>query len=335
MAGPGLISRLVGWWLGELSAMLPPPLRAARQPRFELVLKGGDGAAAELRRDGALIDQSKAPRRAAALVRLDASAVMRTTVSLPVQALSNLDEALAFEMDRHTPFPASQVRFDAGPVPGGAARDRAAIALEVARSEDVEAGRKAALALGLTPARITGGAAGDRGFNLLPAGDRPRPSRALVRLAAAMAALSVVTGIVAGVLWFDQAEARLAAAEQRVATLREMATTQKAEQAAFAKRVEEAGRLAVLKQARPMAVALIDEISARLGDAHWADRVRIEDGVIRIEGISTASSQILAEMEASPLFRNARFAGTILRDRNDGLDRFSLVADIAPKRAAE
>lgn len=343
----GLVSRLISWWLGELSALIPRALTAAPGANLEMRLTadgvelhkltraGGAplGALDKMAEAGAVRRLAKGRRRA--LIRLAPGQAIRPVVDLPAAAARNLTEALAFEMDRHTPFSADQVRFDAHILPGPKDAERIAVEMEVARRTDVADALATARRFGLDPIRVTGGEDGARAFNLAPLEARPRPGRALPRLVAASAALAVIAGGIAAALWFDRAETRLESAEARLATLRaEAAKTTAAGVEADARR-DQAGRLDARKIARPMVTALLDDISHRLSDAHWAERIAIEGDQARIDGLSADASDIVRQLEASPVFQNARFTAAILRDRNTGLDRFSVSARLTPQGSDE
>ena len=133
------------WWLTELASLAPTAPRAALQRRrLRPILAFGDGVAvlwvprivdgalmlAEAARvpiggDSAAIAHAgralvdalprRAPGAAASkiIVALPRSQVLRKQLVLPAAVEENLKDALAYDLDRHTPFRPDQLYFDA------------------------------------------------------------------------------------------------------------------------------------------------------------------------------------------------------------------------------
>ena len=82
------------------------------------------------------------------------------------------------------------------------------------------------------------------------------------------------------------------------------------------------------KQSELLAVQVIDEISRILPDHTWATRLNVSQSQIQLQGKSTASSSLIAIVEASPMFENARFGSPVVQVVGTESDRFFLTADI-------
>ena len=125
----------VRWWLAELQGMLPASMRERLQHAQRKVVARVEGTELELFwQEGESLQQldvfslgqdaevlrrqiqdllsrhelEEAPR----VLVMSESGVLRKILTLPLAAEANLRQALAFEMDRHTPFSADQVHFD-------------------------------------------------------------------------------------------------------------------------------------------------------------------------------------------------------------------------------
>ncbi|MGH7029817.1 MAG: hypothetical protein ACREEZ_05270, partial [Stellaceae bacterium] len=118
-----------GWWLGQLADLLPQHLRRSDPTAADATvitpLIAPDGSVAEvavgLRRGGkeTLVGRfaigasapPELPRSSGkpAVLRLGESEVLGKTLTLPLAAERELDQALAFEMDRETPFKAEEL----------------------------------------------------------------------------------------------------------------------------------------------------------------------------------------------------------------------------------
>ena len=332
------LRKLLAWWLGELAALLPAGFSGAPSADLEVRLDGARAGFTRLGRSprplgeivldeadpGTVHRFTRGAKRAA--IRLAPRATLRPVVELPAAAAQNLREALAFEMDRHTPFPADEVEFDARIQRRDPAAARITVEMAVARKTDIMAAMKTAARLGLTPVAITGPE--DHDLNLLPAADRPRPGRQVPRLMAALGGLALILAATYAALWFGRAENRLAANEARLTELRAAVSNETRSATRAAEAIARAERLPLLKASQPLAVEILDEVSKRLSDDHWTDRIAIERRELRIDAISAAPADLLRALEASPLFANVRFTAAVVRDPGEGRDRVSAAADL-------
>jgi general secretion pathway protein L len=269
--------------------------------------------------------------------------VLCPNVEVPIAAAENLREVLAFEMDRHTPFSSDEVLFDFHVAGSDAELQRLNIEVLVARKRDVDQALALAATMGLSPDRITGpapdhvtGAApGAETFNLLPAAERPRPSRLVPRLVAAMA---VVTLVLAGVtlgLWFEREQETLERLEARVAELRATTGETGRLEEKVAHLLAVSGYLVEQKRRRPQMVEILDEVTRRLPDEHWLISYSFRDGTVRLAGYSDDPSSVLRLLEQSGLFSEARFAAPVVMDPRIGKERFNMVATVAREDGAQ
>src|SRR5438874_7638909 len=124
-----MIREFFTWWGGQLADLLPQGLRrSAFSSADALVIspigpvgQGVEAVAADLRRGGretplgrfaiGAAGLAKLPRMAGRLtvLRLGEADVLGKSVNLPIAAERELDQVLAFEMDRETPFKAEDL----------------------------------------------------------------------------------------------------------------------------------------------------------------------------------------------------------------------------------
>ncbi len=356
------LSRFFAWWFGELRACLPNVVSGVlfgAAERLEVALEAGEacfvlrsnGEARELGRVSldtkSSKDWEKAVRRLLrrdrastghVTLRLPAGQVLRPNVEVPIAAAENLREVLAFEMDRHTPFSSDEVLFDFRVAGSDAELQRLSIALLVAHKRDVENALALAGTMGLSPDRVTGPAAEDPGaetFNLLPRTERPRPSRMVPRLVAAMA---VVTLVLAGVtlgLWFERQQRMLELFEARVAELRATTVLTGRLEEKVARLLAVSGYLLEEKRRRPQMVEILDEVTRRLPDEHWLVSYSLRNGTVQLAGYSDDPSSVLRLLEQSDLFSEARFAAPVTMDPRIGKERFNVVVTVAREDDAQ
>ena len=82
------------------------------------------------------------------------------------------------------------------------------------------------------------------------------------------------------------------------------------------------------KAAMTLTVELVDEISRILPDHTWVSRVDMSDGELQLQGQSLASASLIATIESSPSFENARFRSPVVQIAGTERERFHLSADI-------
>ena len=226
------------WWGAELRGCLPARLREALFPepaRIELALARGRvtlartsgrrrEVLAEAEPSAARADETVAGLRAAlgragadeVVVRLPADKVLEPELEVPAIAAGALPEVIAQEMDRKTPFSASDVHFDYRVTGSDSSGERLRVRMRVARRADVAEAVGLARAIGLSPTRVDGAGRDGEGYNLLPPDQRARTARLMPRLVGVAAAVTVALGAVAVYLAFDRASAELSLIEAEV-----------------------------------------------------------------------------------------------------------------------
>ncbi len=356
-AGPGLRG-FWHWWLGALASWLPLRLRAAfglAQQRLLLRHEAGeirlslhspglhDGE--EDRELARLPLESMQTDAADPLARILSSRVntmprwltlparqgLRRRMTLPAAASERLRDVLAFEIDRQTPFTVEDVHYDARLI---ARRGDGQIDAElvVVPKADLEA----ALATLGGPVRAT--LAGvdmidadgkPLGVNLLPTAQRrrqrdPQAMWNLVLVAVAIAALG-------GGLWQIKANRTAAADAFETEAKRRGAQARKVsdERRQFVDLVEGLRFLQETRAGRPTTVEVLDELSRRLPDNTYLEKVSIEGDKLLVMGLSSEAPNLVSRLQGSKLWHSMTLTGALQPDPSKGKDRFTLTADLS------
>lgn len=334
------------WWMRELDAQMPEQARTAlarRRMRPVLVFAGdhatlwrpafeasgismrnaatialaGDAAAEGRAALAAPGQRESAPRVVVSLAPQD---VLRKKVVLPAAVEENLAQALAYDLDRHTPFKPDELYFDAVVADRDPARNTITV--------DLAAARRSAVAPALRHVAAWGGevvavvpeppatAALSR-LNLLP--PESRTTRALWRRwqfwvpVILLAALTVAA--IAIPLWqkrqyaielaqqADQARARAAVSE----TLR----------AELNARVADYNYALERKYAFPGAPAVVDTVSKVLPDDTWLTQLELKSMAkgkevqreLLLRGEAANAGKLVQLFEESPMFAQAAQRG--------------------------
>jgi len=347
---PGFFS----WWGRELLACLPERWRKVLAERSEtLLLEQRDEEIVVWREHGAGIREYARIRRelppeaqAAEFRRLreaigdpmvrtvfciPSKRVLTRTLGLPAAAEDNLRQVLSFEMDRQTPFKADQVYFDSRVVGHDASGRNVQVDLVlIPRAQlDQELG---ALPVGAeldgVDTWVGDPGQGRRNANLLPQERRAKRRNLRLPLNLGLAALAVVLLVVC----MDESLANRAAAVEAMRAEVEQAG-ERAKQVTelrktLADSISGANFLTERKRKAPLTVALIDDLTERLPEDTYLERLQIENKQVQLQGQGQEAARLIALLAASPCLGNPGFQGQVQPDARTGKERFQINADM-------
>jgi general secretion pathway protein L len=256
------------------------------------------------------------------VVALARGQVLRKQLVLPAAIEENLREALAYDLDRHTPFRADQLYFDAAVVGRDVARREIRVDWAAALKSSVDQARRHAESWGatvvaVTPETLDAATAANPGrwsrLNLLP--DDERSERVFWRrwqfwLPVALLALAALTAVVLPV-W-----------QKRDYVIRLMGVTEQARvQAAAADALRQQLDQAVgdynfaldRKYTFPSTVQLLEDVSRLLPDDTWLTQLEVKNvpkgkephREIVLRGESANAGTLVSKLEESKLVEQA------------------------------
>ena len=342
---------LFAWWRTALAAWLPMRWQALFGWARDRLLVSSDGDAFELRLDrvGEIVDLGRLPlpdpdavadplasvlgQQIVDLPRwlvLPANCGLRRRMLMPAAAIERLHDVLRFEIERQTPFEAGNVVFDALLL-GRRADGQADIELIVVPKATFEAALAALGPLAATLAGVDMAGAGGAalGVNLLPAARRVRISDPWQAWNWALVAVTLLA--VGGGLW-QLLDNRRAAADQleREVDSRSLAARQVTlERQQLTDAVQGAAFLDRARSGRPTMVEILDELSRRLPDNTYLEKLAVEDDHLLLIGLSAEASALVPRLEGSPLWKSPALTGELQPDPRTHRDRFTLSADLA------
>lgn len=253
--------------------------------------------------------------------------VLRRRLLLPAAAAERLRDVVGFEIDRQTPFPAASVRYDArvlGRREDGQL-DVELVAVPAARFD------QAVAELGSMASSLVGVDAMDEqgrplGVNLLPLSLRRRRLDPMRRWNVLFAGIALLALLAAAWQVLDNRGDAAAAFAARVEQQASRARTVAAQRQRLVDLVEGAAFLAQARAGRPTTVEVLDELSRRLPDRTYLEKVSIEGDRLLLIGFSPEPAALVGNLEGSPLWSSPALSGALQPDPRTGLDRFSLTA---------
>jgi general secretion pathway protein L len=342
---------LFAWWRAALAAWLPPRWRALfGWARDRLLLsRNGEGLQLRLDRAGEILDLGYLPLPEpghasdplASVLRpqiidlprwlvLPANSGLRRRMLMPAAAMERLHDVLRFEIERQTPFEAGNVVFDALLL-GRRADGQADIELVVVPKTSFDAALAAVgpFASALAGVDIAGSDGAPLGVNLLSAADRVRSSDPWRAWNWALVAVALLA--LAGGLWqlLDNRRAAADLLEKQVASRSVAARRVGLQRQQLRDVVQGAAFLDRARSGRPTNVEIMDELSRRLPDNTYLEKLSIENDQLLLIGLSSDASALVARLEGSPSWRSPALTGALQPDPRTHRDRFTLTAELA------
>lgn len=349
-AGPA--GHFFRWWMGELRQAMPASWQqklehalrrvtlalddqslrlgvdeSRTQKSLEAYSLSQDAALQAQQIEDALIenDLEDAPR----FLLLDINAVLWRRMTLPQAAESNLAQVLTFEMDRQTPFRASDVYFDWKIVDRGGESGQIKLDLYVAPRSEVDQQLKTLTDRGFRLAGVDIADSGiTLGLNLLPHDQRARSSNPKGRINLVMIAACVI------LLALVMAQS-LALRTHQITELEEAIANVQGEARKvmnIKKRIEDtseaAGFLATRRAESPLAIEILADVTRILPDDTYLDRLVISKSSVQMQGKSQNAQQLIELVNESSLLEDASFRGSTRLDARSGLEIFEVNASV-------
>ncbi len=334
------------WWRDGLLGWLPRGVRGKLLgSRRQLIIKPhADGLALFRQENGdpealaqhswAVLDREtlrkliRVERPAAIILQMPADRALARSVMLPMAAAANLRQVLGYEMDRLTPFSASQLYYDALILERYPEQRRIRVDLSALPRTEVDAILETLAALGVAPdgVEVTGGRPG---INLLPAEKRPQRGVWPRRLQSMLIVISLSLALAATLLPLWQYRTLVIGLQKQVNILQQESGQVLTLREQLEKAVESSRFLLQKKQDRMPIIELLRELTAILPDNTWLERLQIKGDTLQLIGQSSSASALVSVIEESKLLNGAAFASPITNDRRTGKERFVLGARVA------
>ncbi|MBN3561214.1 PilN domain-containing protein [Aliamphritea spongicola] len=251
--------------------------------------------------------------------------VLQTRLSLPARTEKHLADVIRYEMDRITPFSASDVWFDFCSRPSGISKDEIEVAIQIIPRKTVARHLSELSNHGITPDLITTAKAvkfnGQR-FNVLPESEAPVFRRRYRSLQLILFSVNILLLVAA--LWLPwqhselevhqlKAELNLArSAAEDVMAVQKQAQNIADQQSVFNQYV--AGY--------PSSLTVLAELSRQLPQHTWLQKLVIDQNAVRIWGESTDAAAIIPLLESTEVLSETRFDAPVSRNPVSGTERF-------------
>lgn len=344
------VGRFLAWWSSELSDVAAA--RASRSRPWRVLFLRRDGGCdvyvrargrvqqigpsraggglpvAELRRH--LGHHEIAP--AEVVLRLEPAEVVQARLAVPAAAGDVLEPILRNQLERLAPWPADKALFAyeaARPSDGSATLD---VSLVITSRSLVEGLMTELGNAGFAPGVVDYGtdAAAEPRLNLLAgeAGRESRKSGRRVLTAVGLVCLLALAAAAVGSFGLVQQTRELRDLNARLEELRARTAAQLPGQAGMRRQA----RLAAERLAQPSMAITLEALSRALPDDAWLNRLEVEQGIVRLAGISANAAALIGRIEASGHFTDVQFAAPTTLAEGEGQESFTITARIVPGR---
>ncbi|MBF0218661.1 MAG: PilN domain-containing protein [Gammaproteobacteria bacterium] len=269
-----------------------------------------------------------------ATVNLQFSQVVSRTLTLPRALLVNLRQSLIFEMDRYTPFSAEAICFDYVVADHPQQSDKILVTLSYLPLRLLTPWQEALATLSLQLLLVSGEQRAGA-MNLLPLAQRQQRPPLLGRTR--QLSLLLLLLLIAALLITPLLQQRLevtALGEIYNRTLSEANRVQDLRQR-YESDSFRLGYLQGLQQAAPLRIELLRELTQLIPDHTTVQQLRMMGRQIEVIGVSAAASELIALLEASPLFNKVEFVSALSRVGREQQEQFHLRLELETPPVAE
>jgi general secretion pathway protein L len=351
------LAKFFRWWASELAFLVPAKLKKllGGAAEYLVLIKNQDGLSALYlspagvrplgqftldeaggRRRERLLEENSDLAEAKLALRLTADQAIRKTVKLPAAAEENLQQVLAFEMDRLTPFKSDQVYFGARIVARSPATRQITVELILTPRGKLDALLEELAEWGWRPDIVDlEDQAVPGAYNLLPAKYRPARSRwpQLANLALIATSVILIGALVGLPILYARSEAE--DLDDRVRKVGKLAKEVEALRQETENLLHQTRFLQEKKRSEPVLVDMLEELSRVIPDNTWLNGLQYKDRRIVMQGQSPSASSLIELLEASPYFRNTSFVSPVTKDTGNTLERFQIASDVVNGRFSE
>ena len=265
-------------------------------------------------------------------VRLSSTSGLRRELNLPLATEEDLKQVLTYQLDTLSPYPPDEIYFDYRVTGKDAEKNSLQVDLIIAPRSIVDDAVKQMNKWGLTPECMdieNRGQLTQPQCNLLPSSlipEKPPTSLSTFNKLLLAVNLALLVALAATHLMGLATTREELQTRMETAKLKAEATLKIREKVDKLK--EEAVFFQNLKTDTVPKIAILEELTHILPDETWLDRAFLEENRIKLFGLSSEASNLLSEIEKSPMFENVAFQAPVVQEKRFGKERFQISADL-------
>jgi general secretion pathway protein L len=289
----------------------------------------------EFLRLGELIKR-RVPEQTKVEIELSEDQLLRHQILLPLAVEPTLNEVLRFEMDRLTPFNATQIGYTWRLIERIVERDKLKVELVIVKrdylSQLLARGTQLGLSVGAVYPTATGGEAKERA---LYNSDRPRENLLPDSLQAASEALWSPSNkrlLIAALLLFStiiiypisRQNGLIEELETEIDLISGAAQVAGEKQRLLAAYLDGYELVVSKKNKGPAKIEIIKRLTEYLPNNTWVSRLVADGESVLLKGESLKSSGLIETLDEAEIFENVEFVSPVIRNSTTNLDRYEI-----------
>jgi general secretion pathway protein L len=272
--------------------------------------------------------------KADVIIRLNRQEAIHKVIVLPEAAKENLYQVVSYELSRYTPFIPEQVYFAVKLLNADNEPGQIKVMLILTPREILDNLYEDIKTMGLSPIFAESEEVPndleeiDDHYNLLPDWLRRTTDNIprMVYSGLAVAILILCGAVIAWPVWFEYQTVNLL--REKTGEIEKEARKIKELQSEIDQVIGETGALIEMKNSAPPMLEMLNSLSALINNDTWLSYAHYSDGHLQIQGESPTASGLIAVLEDSELFSNAKFVSPVTQDTTTGLERFQITVDV-------
>jgi general secretion pathway protein L len=345
-----MLREFLAWWRAQLADLLPQELRRSALGTGDALVVSPIGSLGQgieaveigLHRNGkegslgrfalGAVGVADLPRVGgrATVLRVGEADVLAKTVSLPLAAERELDQALAFEMDRETPFAAEELYWSHRVIAADRQSGRLSVRLSLIPKSVLDPLLADLAAVGLHPSAVEIGDGPDRGVSLPLRGGADRARHASHRLLWAAAAACAALALAAVVTPFIRQELTLASLDREIGAAKVAAAEADNLRREIDRLSGSAGFIETERDKAGRPLVVLAAATRVLPDDTYLTEMELRQRKLTLSGRSAGAARLIGALAADPEFRNPGFSAPVTRLEALRTELFTINAEVKP-----
>ena len=345
-----MIREFLAWWFGQLADLLPQGLRRSAFDAEDALLftpigplaLGAEAVRVDLRRSGketslghfgigtSGLAELPHPAGRASVLRVGENEVLAKTVALPLAAERELEQALAFEMDRETPFKAEELYWSHRVIAVDRQNGRLSVRLSLVPKSTLDPLLTKLAQGGIRPSRLEISDGPDQGASLPLDGNGGRVPHASARLLWTAAVCCAALALAAVVTPFIRQEIALRSLEHEVAGGRAAAAEADNLHKEIDRLFGSAGFIDSEREKAGRPLSVLAAATRTLPDDTYLTEMELRQRKLTLSGRSAGAARLIGALAADREFLNPGFSAPVTRLEALRTELFTINAEIAP-----
>ncbi|MFK7794664.1 MAG: PilN domain-containing protein [Gammaproteobacteria bacterium] len=274
------------------------------------------------------VESDKKYKVQACNVLLPEKMILNRVVTLPLATEKNIDNVIAYEMDRYTPFKREDVYFDAQVQSKDKAEKKISVLLRVIKKSTISE-----LLRFIEDSQLSIENIYCVDVNSKPIGDALKfgdilnssagknsnnsTNRYLLVLVGILTVVALILPIAKNYWNAQKYNAELESINPEIVEVKKLLSTYK-------EMKRDIDLSADLNKKNVKAIVLLSDLTSIISDDTSLSRLSVEDGIVRMQGASVSASKLISALDSTQKFTDVKFAAPVTQNSASGNENFTI-----------